>query len=675
MRKVQRRIDAVFERAGTTDSFSRSVADVLDGAIVRAETERHEALETSLAPVVVKTVKTEIVNSQDALVEALYPMTGQMVKAYVASAMRDLVKQVNRRLESNRLMLRIKSLTSGRSMAELALAESQRVEVEDLLLIRRGTGELVARWPDSPGTRNQDHVLGGVLTAINSFATEALQTNENALREIDLGEKQVYLRGSPGYLLAAKCAGTAGASIEQVIDDEFLKTVSGLHGERENPELARSSLSSLGPRLTERISRQYEELDAPALGISPAKLLAAVILLPAIAWFAWSTWINYETNRVQAIAKEVIENSAEIRGYPTTLHVAPRGRAMTITGLAPNTAALQAVLGRLAEALPATAINNRISVVPQGARDAAPEIAALRRELGTFNRESWRRSTLGALDNARQGLSAATAYLEKLKALAASGGRAEITTTVKKLAPALAAAALSLGDAGKEIGEDLPAGAAAEKLAARLNGQADALHAAITAIERENDLAAAVPSSSTVPALPPPADQPAYVTSAESLADQARRAQLITLALLQSEITLRSIPKPAPAPTHIPTPIEQLSSFVKTNAIFFGENAEFRDTVVANAQLDELAKLLGKAGVFLRVVGYTDERGTTTRNSTLSQRRAERVRDELVERGIPASNLIAVGRLSMIDISPATGPTSANRRVEFEIGFKGEGSP
>ena len=92
---------------------------------------------------------------------------------------------------------------------------------------------------------------------------------------------------------------------------------------------------------------------------------------------------------------------------------------------------------------------------------------------------------------------------------------------------------------------------------------------------------------------------------------------------------------------------------MKTNAIFFGENAEFRDTVVANAQLDELAKLLGKAGVFLRVVGYTDERGTTTRNSTLSQRRAERVRDELVERGIPASSMIATARPNSALITPS----------------------
>ena len=138
--ELARRIDAVFERAGSNEQLTRSVADVLDNAFQRAETERHDALANAVAPVVVKTIKTEILNSRDDLVEALYPMTGQMVKAYVASAMKDLVNQVNRRLEHNPLMLRIKSLTTGRSMAELAIAESQRLEVDELLLIRRGTG-------------------------------------------------------------------------------------------------------------------------------------------------------------------------------------------------------------------------------------------------------------------------------------------------------------------------------------------------------------------------------------------------------------------------------------------------------------------------------------------------------------------------------------------------------
>src|SRR5215467_6440135 len=101
------RMDLVFERAGSPERFTASVAGVLDDALRRAEVDRHTELSQAIAPLIVKTIKTEIRGSQDELAEALYPAMGRMVKAYVASAIRDLMDDINRRLESNAFMLRV----------------------------------------------------------------------------------------------------------------------------------------------------------------------------------------------------------------------------------------------------------------------------------------------------------------------------------------------------------------------------------------------------------------------------------------------------------------------------------------------------------------------------------------------------------------------------------------
>ena len=77
----------------------------------------------------------------------------------------------------------------------------------------------------------------------------------------------------------------------------------------------------------------------------------------------------------------------------------------------------------------------------------------------------------------------------------------------------------------------------------------------------------------------------------------------------------------------------------------------------------------------MRIVGYADERGAQTRNATVSLARAQRIAAELAARGVPASRLVVVARSNSIEISSSTGPQSANRRVEFEIGFVGEGEP
>lgn len=683
--EISRRIDGIHERAGSTDSFSRSVSEVLEDAIEHAERERHDALQDALAPVVVTTVKTEILNSQDALVQALYPMTGQMVKAYVASAMKDLVNQVNRRLESNALMLRIKSLTTGRSMAELALAESQRLDVEELLLIRRSTGELIARWPDRSTHSNHDHVLGGVLTAINSFATEALEADENTLRQIDLGASQVYLRSSPTYLLAAKCTGSAGASIEQIIDDEFLTTVSGLKGDTSESELARKGVQELGPHISTRIEEQYAVLDRPALGVSPVKLLAVLIGLPLMAWIGWSAYVTYQTNRVREAARHVIETSPEIRGYPTTLAVAPRGRTLTVSGLAPNSTALQTVLDRLAGALPGTAIASQVAVMPPVAQDRSAEIAQLHQQLATLNQDIPRRAALRALLTAGHGLRDADTHLQRLAGL----GNSTDSITTKKLAaaatamtPTLQAASEAIVQAAGALRSSNPDSDAASRAFDTLAKRTEALDSAANGLARE----AALVGVETSPAAQTDGStisvgdtQPTYVTSAERLASLAQRLQLVTVAVIQSELTRAAIPKPAPpAPPPIipgPTPREKLVAFATANAVFFADELNYRDTERVDATLDTLAQLMQKTEVLVRLIGYTDERGTASRNNTLSQRRAEKVRDALIARGVPASRLTALGRLSAIDISPQTGPQSPNRRVEFELGFEGEIQP
>ena len=199
------RMDAVFERTGSQERFAASVASVLDEALARAEVEKHTQVAGAIAPLVVSTIRSEIRNSQDELAEALYPAMGRMVKDYVVSAFRDLADEINRRIEQNRFMLRARSLLTGRPVAELAMTYAPPPKVEEIYLVRRGSGELVGRWPVAGNPR--DHTRSGVLAAINEVATDAFIAEEASLRRLDLGSSLVYMRASPAHLLFVRCSG------------------------------------------------------------------------------------------------------------------------------------------------------------------------------------------------------------------------------------------------------------------------------------------------------------------------------------------------------------------------------------------------------------------------------------------------------------------------------------
>jgi outer membrane protein OmpA-like peptidoglycan-associated protein len=177
-----------------------------------------------------------------------------------------------------------------------------------------------------------------------------------------------------------------------------------------------------------------------------------------------------------------------------------------------------------------------------------------------------------------------------------------------------------------------------------------------------------------IAALKARAEQPdigALRTATERVSKEQARletARAADIAALRSEIARAAQPGAVSART-------QLEDWIRRHAIFFADETDYRDPKQAAAALDELAGLLAREPVQLRVIGHTDAKGGEVRNTPLSRGRADKVAGELVARGIDASRLIAVGRNDIRDLSPLIGESSPNRRVEFEIPFEGEAAP
>ena len=115
-----------------------------------------------------------------------------------------------------------------------------------------------------------------------------------------------------------------------------------------------------------------------------------------------------------------------------------------------------------------------------------------------------------------------------------------------------------------------------------------------------------------------------------------------------------------------------LRQWTEANAIFFGEETEYRSPAQAQQRLETLSRLVMATDASLRVIGYTDGTGGLAQNRRLAADRANRVADELVALGVPPARVIAIGRSRGPYLSDRKGPDGGNRRVEFEIAFQGE---
>lgn len=664
--ELRQKVEQVFDRAGTRESLATSVAEVLDDALRQAEVAQHEDLSRTIAPLVVTTIKTELRNSQDEMVEALYPITGRLVKSYVASAMKDLTEQMNRRLEQNPVMLRLQSLATGRSVTELALAGTQDFAFHELYLIRRGTGDLVAHWPDVSPTKSHQS-LSGVLAAINEFANEALSASQESMRQIDLGEELVYLRGSPLYLLAARCTGSAPPNIEQILDDGFLEAIDhqNLMAQSDAPtgpsNAAAAAMRELGEELSSKVSANLEAQKNSIGQASPLKYLAAIVLLPLLTYLAWTWYGQFSEDRVRSTALRVVESVPEMRGYPAELDIGRRGKRLIISGLAPSQAAKTQVIRLLSTELANTNILDQLTVVA-GADikpvDLMPEINKVRSQFSAIETNLALRDQTSKLDHSREQLQAAA---RDLKQASADAKNAQLAARVKKVATQLDAL---LADTKLEtIGGETDA----QKTPLTINF--GPLAERVEAIHLELLPALNADQSKRLPAN----DQrdgdafDRFVSAADRISSLAAAASIAA--------AYSPAPVPPPLPPKEPTPREKISDYIQSKAVFFSNDLEYRNPQAAMRISDELAVLIKNSGTFLRIVGYTDDAGIQAQNINLAQQRADKVRTELLTRGVPASSLGAVGRSDARDISSSRGADSPNRRVEFELGFDGESLP
>ncbi len=713
---IAARIDDVFNRAGTADRFELSVAEVLDGALRRAEVDRHTELANAIAPLVVRTVKAEIRNSRDDLVEVLYPMTGRMVQAYVASAMKDLNNDINRKLEQNPVMLRLRSLASGKSVAEMAIAESQRLVVEELYLIRRGSGELVGRWPEAPdGAASRDHVMSGVLTAINEFSTEALKDDGSALRQIDLGERQLYLRVSPSFLLAAKCCGSASQAVEGVLDHSFLEAMEELQTLSQSGDVAGHSrstalLATLSQNLEQRLDDQTGGLATRAAGASPLKMLAWIVGLPLAAWLTWSLYADYRTERARTLATRALTSVTELKGYPVSLDVSRLGRELTVSGLSPSLEVKDALLSGVRSALPGSVVTDRVSVLPSDLSVVEPRLAGVKRDVNALTPEIAKarddiadvsrdvgtlapevaeaRTALAAVDPKIKGVRDRLAEVEnEFQAAAVERALDRVQLRLAEAKSAIAGLAAVTGppldrDEVRRATSSVESGLAALTAARSKIGSADGRR---SSLDDKNiavvagHIRAAQTSIAALGGLSMPAAPAATGGAAakgdtpDVLAADADRLANIALATTQIIAVKRAIPPPVQP--LLPSAREKLIAFARANAVFFTNEVDFRAPQQTIVALDELAALMRGNDLVVRVVGYTDDQGRPDRNTALSEARSSAVIAALAERGISANRFIKLGRVDSIGISQERGASSPNRRVEFEVAFVGEAGP
>jgi len=128
-------------------------------------------------------------------------------------------------------------------------------------------------------------------------------------------------------------------------------------------------------------------------------------------------------------------------------------------------------------------------------------------------------------------------------------------------------------------------------------------------------------------------------------------------------------PPPPPAPPPAPT---YETTTLTSEALFDHDKSNLKPA--GRAQLDALADKISKDErvVDVKIIGHTDSDGTEAYNQALSLRRANSVRDYVIEKGVNP-NIISVtgmGESQPVADNSTKAGRALNRRVEVMVGVR-----
>ncbi|MDH3638332.1 MAG: OmpA family protein [Gammaproteobacteria bacterium] len=373
--KLRRQCDFLGDRVQDDSSIRETIRPVIIDVLRDAGVEDHERMARVLAPLVLASMREEIRNSSDMMVDALYPITGRLVAAAVTNAFRELMETLNEKLESNfsvaRFQARIKSKITGQSEAEILLQRNPPFTIEELLVIHAPTGLLIAHAGNEQGTDadGKTALIGSMLTAIISFVREAISDDQSEdLRTLSFGASQLFVQNSPGIILAVRASGTKPAAFDKALEalfNDFLSrwspTLSEFDGSLpEDDSIAIvNDLKGRFQKLQDQKQRKFRK--------SSRGRTVVFLAIPLVVLVSWIGYQYFEGRRIAGIEQTafgIIADDKELQNFDVLVRYDTPSKRLVIGGLFPELAVQERLAGAWAARRPDVPIEFQTRFLP-----------------------------------------------------------------------------------------------------------------------------------------------------------------------------------------------------------------------------------------------------------------------------------------------------------------------
>ena len=224
IRQLREQLDALKNQLQDKERLIRTLDPVLADLLQRKIQESKGEMAEALAPVMGAAIKRQVKEARDDVVDALYPVIGRMISKAVAEAMKKLAASINERMNQTfnfkLLLTRLKAKLLGVSSGEMLLTETGYFRLEEIFLIDKRSGLLIAQAGASgnPDGTDDSQVIAGMLSAIKSFVEDAFSGGqETELQEIEYSNRTIRIDSGRYTYLAVVFWGVPGRDFDETL--------------------------------------------------------------------------------------------------------------------------------------------------------------------------------------------------------------------------------------------------------------------------------------------------------------------------------------------------------------------------------------------------------------------------------------------------------------------------
>ena len=180
-----------------------------------------ENFKNEYAAIINQMIDEKLKDSQEQIINAIYPAMGTMVKKFIVNEFQKLKESLERTVSKTNPINRFRSFFSSKKDNETILTSLDKATIQEIYIIQRDSGILIGT-ASLKKTVDQD-VIAGMLTAIKSFVEDAFKQSNQELQMIEYGTYKIFIQSFYTYYVAVAISGSLSALERDNLSTDLFK--------------------------------------------------------------------------------------------------------------------------------------------------------------------------------------------------------------------------------------------------------------------------------------------------------------------------------------------------------------------------------------------------------------------------------------------------------------------